>query len=127
MSTNADEAISAFFQDLVERGPVPSLAKTSGTVRFDLTDDGREERWYVTFTKGSVAVSHKRGVADASLRLDKGLFAQFVSGVENPMAAVLRGACEPEGDLNLLLIFQRIFPGPPSSTGSVPPLAAPKG
>jgi hypothetical protein len=32
------------------------------------------------------------------------------------MAAVLRGAIEAEGDLGLLLSFQRVFPGPEGRT-----------
>jgi len=31
------------------------------------------------------------------------------------MAAMLRGLLEPEGDLELLVEFSRLFPGPPSA------------
>ena len=35
------------------------------------------------------------------------------------MAAMIRGAIACEGDASLLLLFQRILPGPPGSTGRV--------
>ena len=34
------------------------------------------------------------------------------------MAALLRGAFTPQGDLALLLCFQRVFPGPPKQKDS---------
>ena len=33
----------------------------------------------------------------------------------NAMAALLRGAMGVEGDVELLVLFQRLFPGPPRS------------
>src|SRR5262245_26488038 len=102
-STSDDDTIATFFHELAARGPDPRLAPAEGTVRFVLTDGGSDEHWYVTVEKGgAVGVSHKRGVADAGLRIDKSLFAQLVLGTENATAAVLRGACVPEGDLGLL-------------------------
>jgi hypothetical protein len=38
-----------------------------------------------------------------------------VTGRMNAMAATLRGVLDPEGDLGLVLLFQRLFPGPPGS------------
>jgi putative sterol carrier protein len=37
----------------------------------------------------------------------------MVEGKVNAMAAVLRGEVSLEGDLGLVISFQRLFPGPP--------------
>lgn len=105
-----------FFRELAARGHEPLLGGHSGTVRFDLTDgDGAHvERWFVTVLKGDVTVSHKNAKADSRARVSKELFDRIASGHENAMAALLRGAFVPEGDLGLLLCFQRVFPGPPT-------------
>jgi hypothetical protein len=39
----------------------------------------------------------------------------MVIGKANAMAATLRGVIVPEGDLGLVISFQRLFPGPPAS------------
>ena len=90
------------------------LEKASGSLRFELTDGKAVERWRVDVRKGDVAVSHKAGAADCVLRAPKPLFDKLASGRENAMAAVLRGALIVEGDIDLLLAFQRIFPSPPA-------------
>ena len=52
------------------------------------------------------------GPADCVLRADRKLFARMASGKVNAMAAVLRGAVTIEGDPRLLVLFQRLLPGP---------------
>jgi hypothetical protein len=47
-----------------------------------------------------------------------------VTGETNALAAYLRGAVEVEGDPELLLRFQRIFPGPPVRRRKARPAAA---
>jgi hypothetical protein len=99
-----------FFESL--EGPQPLLSNRSGTLRFDIADDGALEHFYVTIDRGTVAVSHKKGRADASLHLDRALADELATGRVNATAAVLRGLLDPEGDLALLIAFQRLFPGP---------------
>jgi len=108
------DATTAFFRELVASGHQPLLGNTSGTLRFDLSDADRVEHWYVAVHNGDVTVSHKRGKADAVMTGDKELFERIATGRENAMAAVLRGAVSPQGDVSLMLRFARIFPGPPS-------------
>jgi hypothetical protein len=43
------------------------------------------------------------------------------------MAAVLRGLIAIEGDIELLMLFQRLFPGPPGRRTPVPTAGAGKG
>jgi putative sterol carrier protein len=113
MPTTPD-ATSEFFRALKTRGHDPLLGRASGTLRFDLAHDDRVEHWHVTVHGGDVTVSRKNVKADAVVKADKQLFDQIVSGRENAMAAVLRGAIEPQGDVALTLRFARLFPGPPS-------------
>ena len=47
------------------------------------------------------------------MRADKELFDRLASGTANAMAAALRGVVDAEGDLQLIVQFQRLFPGPP--------------
>ena len=109
------DATSAFFVDLAERGHEPLLAASTGTLRFVLVSGRRVEHWFVSLKKGDVTVSQKDTRANAIVRLDRALFDRMVTGKANAMAATLRGVIEPEGDLGLVISFQRLFPGPPAS------------
>ena len=101
-----------FFGELGQRGHEPLLEKATGTVRVDLADGERTDRWLVSLRKGDVVVSRRNAAADCILRADKTLFDGMVSGDVNAIAAVLRGALTLEGDVGLLVLFQRLFPGP---------------
>jgi hypothetical protein len=103
---------SAFFDRLAERGTEPGLARTTGSVRFDLTRDGTAEHWRVDFRRGATAVSHATGPADCVVRADAALFDDLARGRANAMAAMLRGQLLIEGAPELLIRFQRLFPAP---------------
>jgi putative sterol carrier protein len=109
------DATADFFDELVRRGHEPMLEKVSATVRFDLADDGRTERWLVSVDKGDVAVSRRNAKADCVIRMDKALFQRLANGEVNAMAALLRGAIAVEGDPQLIVLFQRLLPSPPGS------------
>jgi putative sterol carrier protein len=89
-------------------------------VRFDLVDGGSVRRWYVAVDRGAVSVSHRSAKADAIVRLDRTLFDRVVTGRSNAIAALLRGSIVAEGDLGLVLSFQRLFPGPPGGRPEPP-------
>jgi len=118
-------ATTKFFEDLGRNGHDPLLEKASGSLRFDLTEGKAVERWRVDVRKGDVAVSHKAGSADCVLRAPKQLFDKIASGRENAMAAVLRGVLIVEGDIDLLVVFQRILPSPPRRRTPARPTSAP--
>jgi putative sterol carrier protein len=124
---NKKDATSAFFAGLAERGHEPLLATTTGTLRFDLVSGRRVEHWFVSVKKGDVAVSNKESRADATVRIDRAFFDRMVTGRANAMAATLRGVVVPEGDLGLVISFQRLFPGPPASRRSPARAAAKAG
>lgn len=106
------DATTKFFEELGTRGHEPLLTKATGAIRFELTNGKRKVRWLVAVKKGDVTVSHGNARADCVTRTDQALFEQFVTGEENAMAALLRGAVAVEGRPELLVYFQRLFPGP---------------
>ena len=111
VGTTADP-VGEFFDGLAERGHEPLLQNVSGTLRFELVDGERVERWHLTIKNGDIAVSHKDAEADAVVRTSKVLFEGMTAGRVNAMAATLRGAVVPRGNLALVVAFQRLFPGP---------------
>ena len=118
------DATAQFFDALVERGHEPLLEKTTGTVRFDLKDGSKTDRWLVTVVKGDFTVSRQNLRADCVVTADKSLFDGIVSGKTNAMAALLRGAMGVEGDVQLLVLFQRLLPGPSRSRRPRPTAAS---
>ena len=111
----AADPTATFFEALAKRGHEPLLQSASGTLRIELRNGRRPEYWYVTVSKGDVAVSRANAEADAVVRADKALFDGMVTGRVNAMAAMLRGVLAADGDLGLVISFQRLFPGPPRS------------
>jgi putative sterol carrier protein len=102
-----------FFEELGRRGHEPLLAKTTGTVRVDLSDNGKTEPWLVEVVKGDITVSRRSGAADLTIAAEKEFFDRVAAGEVNATAAYLRGALTGQGDWELLVLFQRLLPGPP--------------
>ena len=109
-----DDPAATFFDELGRRGNEPLLRKVSGRVRFDLVDGARTEL---------VARGRRQGRAHRGARggsrptarsaANAAVFEEVVGGRTNAIAAVLRGALECHGDLELMFAIQRIFPAPP--------------
>jgi len=99
-----------FFESLKQRGHEPLLARKKGSVRIEVANGGTIERWLVEYDDGVISVSKRNRVADTTVRADKKVFDQIALGETNAMAAVLRGAVAAEGDLNVLILFQRLLP-----------------
>jgi putative sterol carrier protein len=115
------DATAEFFDRLGARAHEPVLEKAAGTLRFELTEDGCRDIWLVTVAKGDVSVSRKDGAADCVVRADKELFDAIAAGEVNAMAALLRGAVSVDGDPEILVRLQRLFPispwGRPTGSG----------
>jgi putative sterol carrier protein len=115
------EATTEFLEGLAQRGHEPLLETTTGTLRLDLLKNGaQKERWLLSFDKGEVAVSHKSGATDCTIRAPEALFDGVSRGEVNPLAAVLRGEMSIEGDSRLLVRFQRLLPSPPRAASRRP-------
>jgi hypothetical protein len=124
--TRADP-IADFFAALNARGHVPEWIEVTGKLRVEIVDGGRTDTWSITIDKGDVSVSHGGGeerggmrTGVGGLRVDKTLLERLIRGETNAMAAVLRGAASPDGDLQMELALQRIFPGPPNQERPAP-------
>ena len=107
-----------FFDQLARRGHEPLLQRASGTLRFDLEHGAETDHWLVAIDRGDLAVSRKKVRADCVVRTDRDLFESIAGGRVNVVAAYLRGVVAIEGDLELAVLFQRVFPGPPRSGGT---------
>jgi len=111
----ANAASRAFFEELHTKGHQPMLEKASGTLRFDLLGGPQVEYWYLTIARGNVVVSQRKSRADVVVTVDGRLLDRIVTGTANATAAFLRGTMRVEGDLALLMAFQRLFGGPPET------------
>jgi hypothetical protein len=120
VATTADP-IASFLASLEEREEGRLLRHASGTLRIDVVADPPVEPWLVTLAGGHVAVARSHAEADAVLRGEEAMVVRLVTGEANAMAAVLRGAVEVEGDLGLVVLFQRLFPGPARHERATPP------
>jgi len=116
-----DSGTRAFFAGLQDRGYEPILKGDSGTLRFDLSRQSGLDHWYVTVAHGNITVSHGRGRADTTVKADGELFDRIAQGTANAVAEQLRGVLVVQGDLHLLMVFQRLFPGPPRSSAGTRP------
>ena len=90
----------------------PLLAHTAGTVRFDIADADVVTHRYLTIDNGDIEVFDSAADADCVVTGTRGVFEGVGSGELNPMAAYLRGALTARGDIELLVMFQRVFPRP---------------
>ena len=98
-------------------GHVPFLEKASGRLRFEVVEGRKTDRWLVRIDKGDIEVKHKGGEADCVVRADRKVFEGLATGRVNAFAATLRGAVTIEGDPSLVVLFQRLLPGPPNAKG----------
>jgi putative sterol carrier protein len=105
-------ATTKFFASLEARGHEPRLEKVRGSLRFDLENGKKRNRWHVAVDKGEIAVSHKNAAADCIVRADSSVFDGIARGEVNPLAAVLRGAIDIEGDPELLMLLLRLSAAP---------------
>jgi putative sterol carrier protein len=101
-----------FFGDLEAQGHHALLVKATGTLEFDLSDGDQVETWVLALDHGNIAVSRDPIDPTCRVRSSTKLFDGVTSGRVNAMAAMLRGELVCEGDAELLMLFQRILPGP---------------
>ena len=111
MTTSSTET---YFDALDRRGHEPLLEKASGTVRFDLAQAGGTEHWMVGIDRGDIhaAPCGADVLADCVVATDQSLFDGVLTGDVNAMAALVRGELTVDGDPELLVMFQRLVPGP---------------
>jgi len=101
-----------FFDNLSRRGHEPLLKRVSATVRFDITDGDRTEHRLVRMDRGDIRVSAAEEPADCVLGAERAVFDAIVAGRMTGMVALLLGVLAVDGDPELLVLTQRLFPGP---------------
>ena len=116
--TGGGEVTDRFFDDLVQRGHDPLLRKARGTIKFEIVDGKRVDRRVVAIDRGDITVSRRSVTCDGVIRADREVFERIASGRSNPIAAVLRNELFVQGDWRLLVLVQRLFPGPPKARPS---------
>ena len=116
--TGAGDVTERFFDDLAQRGHEPLLRKARGKIKFEIVDGKRVDRRIVTLDKGVITVSRRNVASDGVIRVDKAVFESVASGRSTPIAAVLRNELAVQGDWRLLVLVQRLFPGPPKTRPS---------
>ena len=102
-----------FFDVLGRRGHEPLVARIGASVRFDVSDGDRTVHWLVRIDHGDIRVSTEHAPADCVVAADRTVFDAVVGGRMTVMVALLRGALDFDGDPKLLVLSQRLFPGPP--------------
>ena len=106
-----------FFGGLAQHEHDPLLGKAKGSLRFDLREGRRVEHWLVSLDDGDIAVSRENAGADCVVRAEKAVFDAIAAGTTDGTAAVLRGAMTIDGDMELMVLFRRVFPAPPARSG----------
>jgi hypothetical protein len=106
------DAIAQFFENLGRVGYHPLWRRLVGTIRVELVDEDRIDKWIVAIDKGDVSVTRNDTRGACTVRADRSLFAKLARGERNAMAAVLRGDILVGGDVEMLFALQRAFPGP---------------
>jgi SCP-2 sterol transfer family len=113
------DATDAFFEELRARGHEPRLRNVTGTVRFDITQDGSTTLWWLAIDKGDLRVSTGEAGTDSTdpdcvIKTRRSLFDEIATGQVNALAAMLRGDVIVAGDPELLVAVQPLFPPPPA-------------
>lgn len=108
------DAMVSFLLGLEKAGHQPLVAQVSGTIMLELTDSRPDDHWLIRMDRGNITVANRPGSADVVVRMSKALFTSAVLGRSNLWTAVMRNDVSVEGDLHLLMIFQRLMPGPPN-------------
>ncbi len=109
-------AIDDFFVELERRGHEPMLRRVSATVRWDILDGDRTEHRLVRIHHGDIRVAVSDEPADCVIIAERAVCDDVVSGRTSALAALLRGAAAVEGNFELMVLAQRLFPRTPGSS-----------
>jgi putative sterol carrier protein len=104
-----------FFDHLSRRGHEPLLNRVRATVRFDINGGDRTEHRLVRIDRGDIRMLAAEEPADCVLGGDRAVFDAIVRGRMTVMVALLLGVLTIDGDPELLVLTQRLFPGPAGS------------
>ena len=103
------QTTAEFFEQLAERGHEPLLEKVTGTLRFDLKDNGRTARWRVAIKKGDITVSRANEAADCVVRTDRDHVRQDRRREGEPFRGDAPRTVDVEGDTELARALPALF------------------
>ena len=109
-------AIDDFFADVERRGHEPMLRRVSATVRWDILDGDRTEHRLLRIDHGDLRVTVSDEPADCVIVAERAVCDDVVSGRTSALAALLRGAVAVDGDYELMVLAQRLFPRTPGAS-----------
>jgi hypothetical protein len=104
------DATQEFFAELGRRGHEPMLKRYSGTLRWDIVDGDTTEHRMVRIDHGDLWVTESDGPADCVIIAERAVCDDVVRGRTSALAVLLRGAAAVEGDPELMVLAQRLFP-----------------
>jgi putative sterol carrier protein len=111
MATDAspeNARVQALFQLLGKTQATSLMRDVQGTLEFDLADAGH---WQMKIDRGAVRVTEGTPERpDCVLVTDPEEFVRIVRGDDNIVAALLRGAIQLSGNLNVAMSFRRVLP-----------------
>ena len=104
----------AFFDELGRRGHDPLLERVSATVRFDVGGEASVDHRLLHIDRGDIRVTSEDVPSDCTVIIGEELLDEIILGRTGAMPAFLRGALLVEGDPEVLVLVQRLFPGHPA-------------
>ncbi|GAA1148734.1 SCP2 sterol-binding domain-containing protein [Nocardioides aquiterrae] len=104
------DATAEFFDGLSRRGHEPMLIRLRATLRWDILHSDRTEHRLVRIDHGDIRVSLSDEPADCVITAAHAVCDDVVRGRTSALAALLRGAATVEGDPELMVLAQRLFP-----------------
>ncbi|WP_213451681.1 SCP2 sterol-binding domain-containing protein [Rhizomonospora bruguierae] len=114
--------IADFFEQLGHREHEVRLEGVRGSIQFEIERGDKAagggqpvDTWFLRLDRGDIEVAHERRPADCVVRTGEGALARIARGEENAIASLLRGAALVEGNLYLLVSFERLLPSPPGT------------
>jgi SCP-2 sterol transfer family len=110
---------NSFLAALVASGHEPLLESVNGSIRFDVLEGGQIEPCTIRIDDGDVTMSRDTGEAECVLRLDRAMLESITTGELNAITAFLRGELCVEGDMQMLVRFHRLLPGPAAGVHSL--------
>lgn len=103
-------ATRSFFAELNSDSTRQVPPGSNGTLRFDVRDGDRTERWLLRFRDGQVRADLSDSAADCVVTIDRELFERILGGEDGLEPAFVRHAFTVEGLLPLLLSFRWLLP-----------------
>ena len=114
---DSTDPTARLFERIRRLGRVDALADVDGRLRFDVHTADRVEQHAIIVHRGQLSVGRELDEADCVVDLDKELLDRMAAGQANAMTALLRGDMMVSGDVRLLVLLERLLPGPAGDHG----------